>query len=43
MIKLKDGEGVHLAALILRVARPRTEDEAQELQTWIKRLQGGSK
>ena len=42
-IKLKDGEGRALAALILRVARPRSQDEADELQVWIKRLNGGSK
>jgi hypothetical protein len=43
VIKLKPGEANHLAALILRVARPRSEDEAAELQVWLKRLQGGSK
>ena len=42
-IKLKEGEAAHLAALILRVARPRSQDEADELQVWIKRLNGGSK
>lgn len=40
-IKLKDGEALHLAALIIAVARPRTPDEARELEVWIKRLQGG--
>lgn len=40
-IKLKDGEAQHLAALIIAVARPRTADEARELEKWIKRLQGG--
>ena len=40
-MKLKDGEAVHLAALIVSVARPRTPQEADELQVWIKRLQGG--
>lgn len=42
-IKLKDGEALHLASLILRVARPRSEDEANELQAWLKRLRGGDK
>lgn len=42
-IKLKDGEGVHLAALILRVARPRTAEEADEVMAWVKRLNGGKK
>ena len=40
-VKLKDGEAVHLAALILRVARPRTQDEAEEVMVWVKRLNGG--
>ena len=42
-VKLKDGESQHLADLILRVARPRSEEEAAELQVWIKRLRGGDK
>jgi hypothetical protein len=42
-IRLKDGESNHLADLILRVARPRSEEEATELQVWIKRLRGGDK
>lgn len=42
-IRLKDGEALHLADLILRVARPRSEEEATELQVWIKRLRGGDK
>lgn len=40
-MKLKDGEAAHLAALIVSVARPRTEKEAHEIQVWVKRLQGG--
>lgn len=40
-IKLKAGEAQHLAALIIAVARPRSADEARELEQWIKRLQGG--
>lgn len=39
-MKLKDGEARHLAALIIATARPRTAEEAAELATWIKRLQG---
>jgi hypothetical protein len=42
-VKLKDGEALHLAALILKVARPRSQDEAEELQVWLKRLRGGDK
>ena len=42
-VKLKDGEALHLAALILKVARPRSQDEADELQVWLKRLRGGDK
>jgi len=42
-VKLKDGESNHLADLILKVARPRSEEEANELQVWIKRLRGGDK
>ena len=42
-VKLKDGEALHLAALILKVARPRSRDEAEELQVWLKRLRGGDK
>jgi hypothetical protein len=42
-IRLKDGESNHLADLILRVARPRSEEEVTELQVWIKRLRGGDK
>ena len=30
-----------VAALIVSVARPRTEKEAHEIQVWVKRLQGG--
>jgi hypothetical protein len=41
MVKLKDGEAAHLAALIIATCRPRSEAEATELQQWIKRLQGG--
>ena len=41
IVKLKDGEAAHLAALIVSVARPRTEKEAHEIQVWVKRLQGG--
>ena len=40
-MKLKDGEAAHLAALIVSVARPRSEKEAIEVQAWVKRLQGG--
>ena len=40
-MKLKDGEAQHLASLIIATARPRTPEEAHELQVWIKRLQGG--
>ena len=42
-IKMSAGEGLHLAALILKVARPRSQDEAEELQVWLKRLRGGDK
>jgi len=42
-VKLKDGEALHLAALILKVARPRSQDEADELQVWLKRLRGGDR
>ena len=40
-MKLKDGEAKHLAALIVAVARPRTPQEAAEIDQWVKRLQGG--
>ena len=40
-MKLKDAEAAHLAALIVAVARPRSEKEAREIQAWVKRLQGG--
>lgn len=40
-MRLKDGEAAHLAALIVAVARPRTEKEAAEIAAWVKRLQGG--
>lgn len=40
-MKLKDGEAVHLAALIIAVARPRDAREAAEVAAWVKRLQGG--
>lgn len=40
-MRLKDGEAAHLAALIVSVARPRSEQEAAEVAAWIKRLQGG--
>lgn len=40
-MKLKAGEARHLAALLVAVARPRTPDEAAEVEQWIKRLTGG--
>lgn len=40
-MKLKDGEARHLAALLVATCRPRSADEAEEIQAWIKRLQGG--
>ena len=40
-MKLKDGEAVHLAGLLIATCRPRTEAEKLELEAWIKRLQGG--
>lgn len=40
-VKLSAGEALHLCSLILRVARPRSEEEATELQAWLKRLRGG--
>lgn len=40
-MKLKDGEATRLATLIANVARPRTPQEAAEVEAWIKRLQGG--
>ena len=41
MIKFKDGEGQHYATLIRNTARPRTPQEAAELEVLIKRLEGG--
>lgn len=41
VIKFKDGEGQHYATLIRNTARPRTPQEAAELEVLIKRLQGG--
>lgn len=40
-MKLKAGEAKHLAALIVAVARPRTPQEAAEVEAWVKRLAGG--
>jgi hypothetical protein len=39
-IKLKSGEASHLAALIISVARPRSANEAKEIEQWLTRLQG---
>ena len=40
-MKLKAGEGVRLASLMIATCRPRTAAEQAELEAWIKRLQGG--
>ena len=40
-MRLKPGESIHLAALIIATCRPRTPAEQAELEAWIKRLQGG--
>jgi hypothetical protein len=40
-MRLKDGEARHLAALLVAVARPRTPDEAAQVEQWVIRLNGG--
>ena len=40
-MKLKDGEARTLASLLAAVARPRTPQEAIQVDQWIKRLTGG--
>lgn len=39
-IKLAPTEAAKLAAFLLRIARPRTADEAHEVEHWVKRLEG---
>ena len=41
VVKLRDGEAAHLAALMAATCRPRSEAEAKEIEAWLKRLQGG--
>lgn len=40
-VKLSKTEAARLAAFLLRVGRPRTPDEQDEMIRWAKRLEGG--
>ncbi len=40
MIKLRDSEAQHLAALLTKIGRPRDDREAREMDHWLRRLRG---
>lgn len=40
-IKLRDTEASRLAALLIAICRPRSPEEAQQLDYWLARLRGG--
>lgn len=42
-MKLSVGEARHLAALMAATCRPRTQQEAIDIEAWLKRLAGAPK